>query len=368
MKKLLLVGFLLFVTYGMVYSGVLLRIISPNGGENWPIGFEQQIRWSADESITNNVKLTLWRNEVKVGLIARDLNPRQGFYTWKKVGQYQGGTAEIGSGYKIRIKEQGGTAMDESDQPFSLKIQALIATGIRDSVPWGKIQNLPDLWIYYNLPSNFQPNTTFPTVFKIGIKNLGKSGSKACTLKYTITGKRGVLNTIYLPIPAIKPGGTEIIRFQYKFTEGGPHNLIADADSANIVLESKEDNNHLSKSLDVRDDVKPDLVLVDVFWYRNTPIGNTAKVWGKVKNIGKYSSPRSKMYIICSPKKKTRTKTIHALAVGAEQSFEFGFEYWTTGTKECGIWVDSGKKIDELREDNNHLRFSFKIISGTIFD
>jgi hypothetical protein len=42
MKKLLLVSFLLFVTYGMVYSTALLELVSPNGGEGWHIGSEKK--------------------------------------------------------------------------------------------------------------------------------------------------------------------------------------------------------------------------------------------------------------------------------------------------------------------------------------
>ncbi len=120
MRKLLLVSLLLFVMYGMAYSDALLGIISPNGGESWPLGSEKEIRWSADERLTNNVRLILFKNGTRVGLIAKNLKPRPGVYTWLKAGQYEGGMAKAGSGYKIRIKEEGGTAMDDSDKPFNL--------------------------------------------------------------------------------------------------------------------------------------------------------------------------------------------------------------------------------------------------------
>ena len=122
MKKLILIGLLLVVTCGMVYSTDLLEIIIPNGGEGWHIGSEKKIRWDADESITNKVRLILFRNGTRVGLIAKNLNPRPGVYTWLKVGEYAGGTAKVGSGYKIRIKEEGGTAMDQSDKPFYITL------------------------------------------------------------------------------------------------------------------------------------------------------------------------------------------------------------------------------------------------------
>jgi hypothetical protein len=120
MKKLLLVSLLLFVTYGMVYSTDLLELVSPNGGESWQIGSEKKIRWDADDSVTNNVRLILFRNGTRVGLIAKNLSPRPGVYTWEKVGQYEGGTAKAGPGYKIVIKEERGTAKDQSAKPFSL--------------------------------------------------------------------------------------------------------------------------------------------------------------------------------------------------------------------------------------------------------
>jgi hypothetical protein len=120
MRKLLLVSLLLFVMYGMAYSDALLGIISPNGGEKWPLGSEKEIRWSADERLTNNVRLILFRNGTRIGLIAKNLKPRPGIYTWKKAGQYEGGMAKAGSGYKIVIREHGGTAIDKSDKPFYL--------------------------------------------------------------------------------------------------------------------------------------------------------------------------------------------------------------------------------------------------------
>jgi hypothetical protein len=55
-----------------------------------------------------------------VGLIAKNLSPRPGVYTWKKAGQYVGGMAKAGTGYKIVIKEEGGTAKDQSAKPFTL--------------------------------------------------------------------------------------------------------------------------------------------------------------------------------------------------------------------------------------------------------
>jgi len=122
MRKLLFVSLFLFVMVGMAYSDALLGIISPNGGEAWPLGSEKEIRWSADERLTNNVRLILFRNGTRVGVIAKNLNPRPGVYTWLKAGQYDGGMAKAGSGYKIRIKEEGGTAMDQSDKPFYLTL------------------------------------------------------------------------------------------------------------------------------------------------------------------------------------------------------------------------------------------------------
>jgi hypothetical protein len=212
------------------------------------------------------------------------------------------------------------------------------------------------------------PNTYYSTPFKIGVKNKGKSGAKACAMRVSITGSSGLLYTHDFPVPGLKEGTHTIITCQYHFAVADQCNLVANVDINGDVTETDEGNNYLSHSFEVVDTVGPDLTLIDIVHYGDVTLGSTHKVWGKVKNIGNVTAGISKLRMICSPKEKNRSKTIPALPSGQEWPFEFGFEYWTFSTKVCGIWVDADEDVAELNEDNNHVRYSFKVKSGTIFD
>ena len=99
--------------------GASLTLIQPNGGElclgqdNYPI------RWTAS-GVTEKVKLVLFKDGVKVASIAENLEPGGSPYLWK-VGQYMGGTAAVGGGYKVRVRTMSNTLDDFSDAFFSLK-------------------------------------------------------------------------------------------------------------------------------------------------------------------------------------------------------------------------------------------------------
>ena len=95
-----------------------LKVLSPNGGENWIKGIEHKITWKA-VSIKGTLKITLWKKGVKLGVIKSKQDPAPGFIDWE-VGKYAGGKAPPGSRYKIKIKETGKPLNDFSDKPFTI--------------------------------------------------------------------------------------------------------------------------------------------------------------------------------------------------------------------------------------------------------
>ena len=120
MKRLCFI-FLALFTASLVYPADL-RIISPNGGETWFRGQTQTITWQA-QGIRGNVRLMLFRERERLGIIADNVPASAGLYSWT-VGSYKRGEAQeqaaFGSDYKIRIKEVQGTAEDQSDRPFTI--------------------------------------------------------------------------------------------------------------------------------------------------------------------------------------------------------------------------------------------------------
>jgi hypothetical protein len=112
----------------------ILHVIAPRGGETWNIGERETIRWEASGFSWDSgkrAKLELWQNNRKIGTIKSDLpiQPRGSqAYAWE-VGDYQGGTASAGSGYKIRVSTTEGAVWDESDRPFTLRAVPQPQTG-----------------------------------------------------------------------------------------------------------------------------------------------------------------------------------------------------------------------------------------------
>lgn len=99
-------------------SGASITLVQPSGGElclgqdNYPI------QWSA-VGVSGNIKLVLFRNNSKIGRIAADLPVGSSPYLWK-AGQYEGGMAVAGEGYKILVSTMDNE-IDDFGDPFALK-------------------------------------------------------------------------------------------------------------------------------------------------------------------------------------------------------------------------------------------------------
>ena len=98
---------------------ISITVTSPNGGENWELGSTQNITWNA-AGITGNVWISLFKDGVNLGAIKGNLNASAGSYTWTVGSLSNGTTVSPGSGYTIRVKEQGGGVEDFSDAPFTI--------------------------------------------------------------------------------------------------------------------------------------------------------------------------------------------------------------------------------------------------------
>lgn len=95
-----------------------LVLTAPNGGESWKRNSSQYIRWNA-AGCQGTLKLTLWQNGGPIGTIADGINPATGTFSWL-VGTWGGGVAPLGTGYTIKIEDNGSTLADESDAAFSI--------------------------------------------------------------------------------------------------------------------------------------------------------------------------------------------------------------------------------------------------------
>jgi hypothetical protein len=95
-----------------------ISVLSPNGGESWPVGYQQVILWTANN--INNIKIEIsYDNGVLWNIIENNYPAAVGYYSWIA-------TAPIAtSDAKIRISDaQNASIQDESDFPFSFFLPA----------------------------------------------------------------------------------------------------------------------------------------------------------------------------------------------------------------------------------------------------
>ncbi len=111
-----------------------ITVTSPNGGENWGLGAVRNITWISD-GVSGSVKITLWKDGLLVGTIAGTLEPSVDTYAWT-VGEHSGGTAPVGTGYTIKVKEKGTTVSDVNDAPFTITPSAITVTAPNGSENW----------------------------------------------------------------------------------------------------------------------------------------------------------------------------------------------------------------------------------------
>jgi hypothetical protein len=104
---------------GQAGTPVPLTLLSPNGGETWTRKSAQTITWNAG-TYSGKLKIFLYRNGKRLGLIASGLSSASGSTGWS-AGKYGTTYAPVGAGYSVRIQSVSNPAVwDGSDATFSL--------------------------------------------------------------------------------------------------------------------------------------------------------------------------------------------------------------------------------------------------------
>ena len=91
MKKTTIILGLLVAASGFVSGAAELKVVAPNGGENWLLRSPQLIAWTAP-GVTKKLKIVLFKDGRNAGRIATNLDPGASPYHWN-CGEVQG---EIG--------------------------------------------------------------------------------------------------------------------------------------------------------------------------------------------------------------------------------------------------------------------------------
>lgn len=96
-----------------------IRVVTPNGGRSLAQNSTIRILWRC-ANLTNNVTISLLKNDMVFGTIVTGLAPGRISHDWK-IGQTTLETALPDSGFKIRIDEEGSGIFDVSDSAFTIE-------------------------------------------------------------------------------------------------------------------------------------------------------------------------------------------------------------------------------------------------------
>ncbi len=97
-----------------------IKVLTPNGNEQWPLGSMKTITWTT-QGVMAKVRIILLKNDKRIGVIKTLVNPASAAYSWK-VGTCIDAQVPAGNDYKIKIREEGvdQPIHDNSDFNFSI--------------------------------------------------------------------------------------------------------------------------------------------------------------------------------------------------------------------------------------------------------
>jgi hypothetical protein len=197
-----------------------LQLLAPNGGESWPTGSPQTIRWSAT-NLTGNVKLELLRTNLVFGTIADSVPVSATGYAWT-TGQYIGGQAPPGDTYAIRITGLSVPLSDQSQAHFSIVAQPI---------------QLPDLVVCLRANSHIHvPGSGTVTA---RVKNIGRGASPATQVRIHFEGD----GTNHRTVPPLSPGQIATVGRHEYYTLAGKKDVTVEVDDNHTVTEANENNN-----------------------------------------------------------------------------------------------------------------------------
>lgn len=333
--------------YIEILSAGIITVNSPNGGENLELNSFSIIRWNTI-GLTNNVKITLWKNNQLLGLIVKINHPSQSQYNWQ-VGSYQGGVAVPGNDYKIRIREQGGvdfTTNDESNNNFS--IYAAMPQKA-DLLINGKMTRTPK-----------HPGEGERFKFKFCVANSGRNVANASKAELIVTGPGGFFKKRIIDVKQLAGGVGDHQYFyeDFRLWNMGIYRFKVRLDISHAVEEDDERNNEKFILIDINP--RPDLIVCLEQNKRVQMTSGKLSVHAYVKNIGNFKSHPCvlRFYI-----KQHGAKSINipALAPNYEIKVSRRHRWLTKGHKKISAKIDYMNVVKEKMEDNNRVESSIYV-------
>ncbi|HII90755.1 MAG TPA: hypothetical protein HA262_00900, partial [Methanosarcina sp.] len=151
-------------------------------------------------------------------------------------------------------------------------------------------ETLPDLIVEDLYPeSSTQSEAGKPSNFILKIKNIGEETASSSTAKYSFNGtSEGEIS-----IPELSAGANTSAEFSYTPGNEETISVTVVADSGDIVSESNEDNNRMSKTISMKREL-PDLKIESISLSPEEPhLGENTTFTATVKNNGSAAAENS---------------------------------------------------------------------------
>jgi hypothetical protein len=220
-------------------------MLAPNGNESWDKGTNKFISWTS-ANMTVNCRLLLLKDNQVVGTIKDSLSPGNGgsAVPWK-VGEFIGGSASSGTGYKIRIESIDGLYSDTSDNAFTITAPPLVFHPV-DQPKLVKLTLLPDLIVCLNwfgeTPYIYQHQRVY-----VRVRNIGLANAPPSIFKVYVEGH----GTLYYQSPWLAPNAEYNWSQLYEWKSCGHKTVRVTVDPEGLIAESNENNNLLEGRIEV---------------------------------------------------------------------------------------------------------------------
>jgi hypothetical protein len=119
--KILLFAVIVLFIHSVAYSQSI-TVTSPNGGESWQKGTSHNITWTSSGITTGTFVVLLFDGTTNIGTIQAGIPCTDGAHSipWIVGNLAGGGTASLGSNFKIKVRQASLAPKDFSDAPFTI--------------------------------------------------------------------------------------------------------------------------------------------------------------------------------------------------------------------------------------------------------
>lgn len=261
----------------------------------------------------------------------------------------------------------------------------------------------PDLLIDSITPSVATPIVNQPFTVAVTIRNAGSEPAQSFRLAAVFDSTAEPMAECNLPdtiyVVDVPPGATRTETFNVTYTESHPHRFWAWVDFCDSVAEAREDNNLLSRDINVGDDsvAAPDLVIesIGTTTYPSSLFGDIVQFDVLVRNVGPVAagafrigdfalsafpgnypsgyvvvgspgpnSGGSVIGVVSWPDCTQRTHEVGGLPAGASATLQFWRHYWQGGQYSFTATADAcgaapNHAVFESSETNNALSIEF---------